>query len=255
VVKVVRRTDSASCPSSMIQEHATMSAVPDSAEPAPQGDSTPVTGAREPAPVPPQPGHAAPRPPWGWAAVFVMGAALATGFFPWGIGEIMHDYYGASVEARRNRFAFDRANREQGIADRKNAAIAFGTFGALLGLLVGAAGGALRRSVPAASSAAVAGLLLGGVGAALAGYELVPIFAHFYSDEQPSLLLPTLVRGGIWAVAGLAAGFALGWGWHGPRGIPGAVIGGLVGSILATIAFEVANGLIFPADRNDAVIP
>jgi hypothetical protein len=180
---------------------------------------------------------------------------LATGFLAWGIGEIMFDYYGPSVEARRNRFAFDVLNREQGIADQKNAAIAFGTFGALLGLLVGAAGGALRRSVPAASSAAVAGLLLGGVGAALASYVLVPIFAHYYSDEQPSLLLPILVRGGIWAVAGLTAGLALGWGWHGRRGIPGAVIGGLIGSILATISFEVANGLIFPADRNDAVIP
>src|SRR5262249_55444450 len=131
VVKVVRRTDSASCPSSMIQEHATMSAVPDSAEPAPQGDSTPVTGAREPAPVPPQPGHAAPHPPWGRAAVFVLGTALATGILAWAIGEMMYDYYGASVAARRNRFAFAVANREQGIADQKNAAIAFGTFGAL----------------------------------------------------------------------------------------------------------------------------
>jgi hypothetical protein len=56
-------------------------------------------------------------------------------------------------------------------------------------------------------------------------------------------------------VAGLTSGLALGSGWHGPRGIPGAAIGGRLARMLATIAFEVANGLIFPADRNDAVIP
>ena len=39
-------------------------------------------------------------------------------------------------------------------------------------------------------------------------YELAPIFARFYSDETPSLLLSFLVRGGIWAVVGMTAGLA-----------------------------------------------
>ena len=86
-------------------------------------------------------------------------------------------------------------------------------------------------------------------------YELVPIYARFYSDEAPSLLLSFLVRGGIWAVVGMAAGLALGWGWRGFRGIPGILIGGLSGSVCGTIAFEVVNALLFPGDRNDAVIP
>jgi hypothetical protein len=48
---------------------------------------------------------------------------------------------------------------------------------------------------------------------------------------------------------------ALGWGWHGQRGIPWVLAGGLVGSVVATIAFEVVLAVSFPADRNDTIIP
>ena len=64
-------------------------------------------------------------------------------------------------------------------------------------------------------------LLLGGIGGALVSYELAPIFARFYSDETPSLLVSFLVRGGIWAVVGMTAGLALGWGWQGLAAFPG----------------------------------
>ena len=86
-------------------------------------------------------------------------------------------------------------------------------------------------------------------------YELVPIYARFYSDETPSLLLPFLVRGGIWAVIGMTAGLALGWGRQGLPGVPRALTGGLAGGVCGTIAFEVVNAVLFPADRDDAVIP
>ena len=70
-----------------------------------------------------------------------------------------------------------------------------------------------------------------------------------------SLVLSFLVRGGIWAVVGMTAGLALGWGWQGFLGIPRALIGGLAGGVCGTVAFEVVNAVLFPADRNDAVIP
>jgi hypothetical protein len=53
----------------------------------------------------------------------------------------------------------------------------------------------------------------------------------------------------------MAAGLALGWGWHGFAGIRTALIGGLSGSVIGTMAFEMANAMLFPSDRNDAVIP
>jgi hypothetical protein len=185
---------------------------------------------------------------------YAVAAALVAGFLAWGISEKFHDHYQPSAKAQSSR-DFTALNREERIADQKNTAIVFGTFGALLGLLSGAAGGASRRSISGGASAALTGLLLGGVGGALVSYGLAPIFKQFYSDEAPSLLLSFLVRGGIWAVVGMAAGLALGWGRRGPLGIPGAVIGGLAGSVCGTIAFEIVNAMAFPEDRNDAVIP
>ena len=192
-----------------------MSDVPDSNEPEPQGDLTPPAEAPEPAPAPLEAQTAVTDIPGLQALVYAIGAALVAGFLAWGIGEKTHDYYRPSAKAQQDSRDFTALNREKRIADQKNTAIAFGTFGALLGLLSGAAGGALRRSIPGGASAALAGLLLGGIGGALVSYELAPIFARFYSDETPSLLLSFLVRGGIWAVVGMTAGLALGWGWQG----------------------------------------
>ena len=231
-----------------------MSVVPDSIEPKPQGDLTPPAKSPEFMPAPPQAETAAGDSPWVPASTYAVGAALVAAVLAWGIGEKTYDYFQPAVKGPISR-DFTVLNREKGIADRKNAAIVFGAFGALLGLAAGAAGGASRRSIPGGASAALAGLLLGGIGAALVSYELTPIFARFYSDETPSLLLSFLVRGGIWAVAGMMAGLALGWGWQGSLGVPRALIGGLAGSVCGTIAFEVVNAVLFPGDRNDAVIP
>lgn len=232
-----------------------MSVGPDLNEPKPQGDLTQPGEVPEPAPAPLEAQTAATdvagllR-----ASVYAVVAALVAGFLAWGIGEKTYDYYRPSASARTGR-DFTALNRETRITSQKNSAIAFGTFGALLGVLTGAAGGALRRSIRDGASAALAGFLLGGIGGSLVSYAVAPIFAQFYSDDSPSLLLPFLVRGAIWAVAGMAAGLALGWGWQGPAGIPGALFGGLAGGVCGTVAFEVVNAVLFPGDRNDAVIP
>ena len=231
-----------------------MSVVPDSKEPMPPGEWTPPTEAPGSAPAPPMADTAAGASPWVHASIYGIGAALVAAVLAWGIGERTYGYYKPVVKGGDSR-DFTALNREERIAAQKNTAIAFGTFGALLGLLSGVAGGASGRSIPRGVSAALAGLLLGGIGAALVSYELAPIFARFYTDESPSLLLSFLVRGGIWVVAGVTAGLALGWGWQGPAGMARAPIGGLVGGICGTIAFELINAVRFPADRNDAVIP
>ncbi len=226
----------------------------DSNEAKPQGDSTPPTEAPAAAPAPLGAQTAVTDIPGLRASVYAVGSALVAGLLAWGIGEQTHDYYQPPASAASSR-EFTALNREKRIADQKNTAIAFGTFGALLGLFSGAAGGALRRSIPRGASAALVGLLLGGIGGALVSYGLAPIFARFYSEETASLVLSFLVRGGIWAVVGMTAGLALGWGWRGSLGVPRALTGGLAGGVCGTVAFEVVNALHFPGDRNDAVIP
>jgi hypothetical protein len=221
-----------------------MSVAPDSNEP-----QAPV----DPTPAPPEARAAATGIPQLRVWTYAVAAALVAGMVAWGIGERTHELFVPSRAGDSRDFS--ALVRSKAITDRQNAAIVFGALGALLGLFSGAAGGALGRSIRGGAGAALAGLVLGGLGAAVAAYGLTPIFNHFYSDEAPSLVLPFLVRGGIWAIAGMAAGLALGWGSRGRGGIPGALIGGLVGAACGTIAFEVANGLLFPDDRNDAVIP
>jgi hypothetical protein len=187
--------------------------------------------------------------------VYAVVAAVIAASLAWGIGEKMYDYYRPSLTAQANPRDFTVMNREKRIADQKNTAIAFGTFGAVIGLVFGVAGGALGRSIAGGASAALAGVLLGGIGGTFASYEFTPIFARHYNDENPSLLLSLLVRGGAWAVVGMAAGLALGWGWHGLAGIRGTLIGGLAGSVIGTMVFEMVNAVAFPSDRNDAFIP
>jgi hypothetical protein len=232
-----------------------MSVIPDSNEPKPQTDSTPAAAAPEPALAPSRAQTVVTDIPWREPLLYAVVAAVIAAFLAWGIGEKMYDYYRPSGTAQRDPRDFTALNREKRIADQKNTAIAFGTFGALFGLMFGLAGGALGRSIPGGAGAALAGLLLGGIGGTLVSYELAPIFARFYSDENPSLLLSFLVRGGAWAVVGMAAGLALGWGWHGFAGIRRTLFGGLAGSLIGTMAFEMGNAMVFPSDRNDAVIP
>jgi hypothetical protein len=231
-----------------------MSVAPDSIGPNPQGDSSPPAPTPEPAPTFPPIQPAVGGSPGMRAWVSGIGAALVAAFLAWGIGEKTYNYYQPSIKKPISR-DFTAMNREERIAAQKNTTLAFGTFGAVLGLLSGLAGGAARRTIAGGMRAALAGLLLGGITAAAVSYGLAPVFARYYSDEGQSLLLSFLVRGAICAVVGTTAGLALGWGWQAAPGIPRALIGGLAGGVCGTVAFEVVNAVLFPGDRNDAVIP
>jgi hypothetical protein len=193
--------------------------------------------------------------PWFWGAVLPLALAAAAGILAWGIGERTHDMFHPSAAAYRSRYDFSILNREQAVANRKNAALAFGTLGAAVGLFLAVSGGLGRQSVVATSFASLAGLIAGGLGAGAAGFALAPVFTYFYSDASPNLLLPVLVRGGICAVVGIAAGLAFGLGRRTRSGLIGAIGGGLVGALLGIVVFEVVNGFLFPSDRNDKLIP
>ncbi len=78
---------------------------------------------------------------------------------------------------------------------------------------------------------------------------------RLYDDKNPTIVLPVLVRGGIVAGAGLAAGLAFGLGREGPRGLLRPLAGGLIGSVLGIVAFELIYALAFPMVRNDHAIP
>ncbi len=218
----------------------------------PQGGGSPsTTPGGGPAASGPAPGAAHPPLLWAWA----LGAALVAGLMSWYIGERTLDSFKPSLAASQNRFDPGPMRREMAVTVPRNVAIAYGTLGALLGFTMGLAGGMARRSAGIGLAAALGGALLGTVAGAALSFALVPYFMASFDPTQPTLMKMILTRGGIWAAIGAAAGLAFGLGsghrWHLVR----VLLGGFLGAIAGTIAFEVSNALIDPLGKNDQTIP
>ena len=144
--------------------------------------------------------------------------------------------------------------KENPIVEGKNAAAAYGLMGAVLGGALGLAGGLARRTPRTAIIASFVGIVSGAATGAALSIALFPIFFRVVTAES-GLLPLLLIHAGVWAPVGAAAGLAFGIGLGGPRSIAFAMIGGLAGAALGTMAFEVANSIVFPSIRLDRPIP
>ncbi len=204
-----------------------------------------------PAASEPGPGPTHPRRLWAWA----LGAALVAGLMSWYIGERTFDYFKVSQAAAQNTFDPGPMRREMAVTVPRNVAIAYGTLGALLGFMMGLAGGLARRSVGTGLAAALGGALLGTVAGAALSFALVPLFMASYDPVHPTLIKMILTRGGIWAAIGSAAGLAFGLGLGHRAQLVRDLLGGLLGGIAGTITFEVSNALIDPLGLNDQTVP
>ena len=130
------------------------------------------------------------------------------------------------------------------------ASVTYGALGGTLGMALGLTGGLIRRSRRGAVLGAVVGLALGG---GLGGLATRIITLNYYQKQNVDandLILPLLTHGAIWSTVGLAAGLAFGVGL-GPSRWKTAAVGGLAGAVLATLVYEVAGALAFPAARTD----
>src|SRR3954463_7463130 len=100
-------------PFSVILGDTTMSIVPDSNQPSPQGDLTPPAEAPGPRPAPLLAQTTVTDTPRLQASVSAVGAALVAAFLAWGIGEQTYDYYRPSASAQQNARDFTAMNREK----------------------------------------------------------------------------------------------------------------------------------------------
>ena len=135
------------------------------------------------------------------------------------------------------------------------AAIAYGALGMLLGLGLGAVGGLARGSASAAAAAGLAGLVLGGAAGARghhAGTAGVPCRRPRATDEDAGrdLGLALATHGGIWISVGVAAGLGLGLGLGGGARLGRAVVGGLLGAVIATVIYEFGGAVGFPLSES-----
>jgi hypothetical protein len=135
------------------------------------------------------------------------------------------------------------------VADTSNASLAFGTLGFCLGGLLGLVGGLARRSTVAAIRAGLLGAVLGTAVGACASRALLPVFLRALNDYQvDNMLIPVLMHGLIWGLIGASAGLAFAVGLGERRLVGHALMAGLVGALLGSIAFDLVGGVLYVND-------
>ena len=204
--------------------------------------------------MPTSPGPAAPRPTaLIWAGL--LAAGLIAGLIAWLGGEAALDFIQPfKREVNSKGMMLKIADRwDQMTAEARNAAVAFVILGGAIGACLGLAGGLIRGSTRRGVVAAFLGLGIGAVGSVLMAVAVLSPYNAYqfvHPDEaSQNLLLPLLVHSSIWAVAGLAGGLACGFGFRtgadDRRLIIRAMLGGVIGALVGTIAIDLTGSLIF----------
>ena len=196
--------------------------------------------------------------------VCLVSAATCAGLVAWAAGEMTLNFFrptpreigsGVAAYTPTDNTPYLLAKRRVAI---QNAALHYGILGASVGLALGMAGGSLRPSVKNAVACALGGASACGAGAVIASLALVPVFFNYYHHDQPSLLLPVLIRGAIFVVIGSMAGLslALGLGWKfSAAPMARVALAGATGAVCGAIANEVVYALAFPLARSESPIP
>jgi hypothetical protein len=128
----------------------------------------------------------------------------------------------------------------------RDATLAYGLQGSILGLLLGLAGVVAGGGARAALLAIPAGLLVGGLGAA-ASLGLFQLWMRHQDPIAGDLALSLLTHGGVWAAVGAGGGLAFGLGMGlRPARLVRAALGGLAGGALGAVIYEVVGSLAFP---------
>ena len=139
-------------------------------------------------------------------------------------------------------------------AEARNAALAMGILGTVLGLTLGAGGGLSRRSPRAAAVSGLTGFLLGAAVGTAAPLQLVPLFYRFIG-RPPNPAFPLLIHTAMYALIGGVGGLAFGLGLCGPGGAAKGLLAGTMGAILGAIIYNVFHTIAFPLEWDLSPMP
>ncbi len=182
--------------------------------------------------------------------MWALGAGLGAALLSWLLIEATVDSFkpkGLTTQHGAQTFLIpDAAERDR--AGSRNAALAMGLSGAVMGLVFGLAGAASRRAATAAAFAAIVGLVLGAAAAAGTALAAVPLASKLHQRDPgnasiemaSSLLLHGLPWAAMGAVGGLAFGIGRGERREALRGLLAGVMGGIAGAFLYEIVGELA---------------
>ncbi len=228
--------------------------------PTPASVSDPVDSPRNEAPPggPGSPVVAAVSQDSGRTWLIVLEGGLLAGIAGFGLGEYTIGLVAPSLElppgirGDQTLAPLEHARRVQESQDR-SAILGYGALGAIVGLVLGGAGGLAHRSPRAVAIAGLTGLVLGGAATTGITALILPWYHGFYatpSDENATqqLGLALATHGGMWAAIGVTAGLALGLGLGEGR-VARAIFGGILGSILAAVIYEFVGAVAFPLDK------
>jgi hypothetical protein len=145
------------------------------------------------------------------------------------------------------------------IAVSKRCAAAYGLLGILLGVSLGLVGGWAIGSFRSGLWGVIIGAVAGGAAGAGLSAIVVPIFFRFQNPETDAssmgLLLLFLAHATIFAGIGATSGLALAWGSGNRKLIVPALVGGALGAVFGTFAFELINSLLYPLVRTYEPMP
>jgi hypothetical protein len=187
-----------------------------------------------------------------WIAA--LAAGVVAGAVGWLGGEAIHGIFLPPVRTVSGAEAAEDL-KAANIGRKKEANVAFALLGGAVGLALGLAGGASRRSAGGAAFAAVAGLLLGAAAAFGAAVPLIAIANQSGDRMNDDMVFSILLLGGIASAIGLSGGLAFGVGLGDMRRIVPAAFGGLIGAALGTAFYQVFGTLVFPLDQSAAPLP
>lgn len=184
-----------------------------------------------------------------WA--LALAAGLAAGFVSWYGGEAVDGHFKPTLVSVRVMQSESMQPSSESLAttETKNSALVFAILGGALGLALGLSGGLARGDFPAALKAGLVGLFLGTLIGAGATAVVVPAYQRLFDRVSDNLIPPLIAHGAIWSVIGAGAGLAFGVGLGGRAAATRCLMGGLVGGLFGTIAFEIIAAAKYPFDR------
>jgi hypothetical protein len=183
-------------------------------------------------------------------------SGIVAGLAAFGIGEATSEL----IPPDTVKFDFFGATRAQVTRDTprvvaRMAALAFGVLGVSLGGCLGIAGGLARRSAAGSVAGGLCGAILGGLFGAVGALGSLP-FSMQLRIQHPNndLVIGILLHGMTWGLLGAVSGLAFAIGLGQPRLAVRAVVAGLVGAVVGSVAFDLIGGFAFPLAKTDSAI-
>jgi hypothetical protein len=171
-------------------------------------------------------------------------AALAA----WGLGEFgVFRFRPAITNVNMMGHVYrDASAQTRETAMLKGASWLLGTFGALLGAGMGLVGGYSSRNRRLTLIAAGIGFAAGAIAGAAAVWIAIPPYNRAEELTVGDLGRSLLLHCALWTALGAAAALAFGIALGERAKLPRAILGGVIGTIVGTLLYEVLGGLFFP---------